>query len=272
MTYSDAVQFSVIYAYPVWLVGCLAVGVLLLAQEAGYRVGLQRRRQEGPGDAESGGGGMVLSSMLAIVGLLMAFTFAAAVERHEARRHAIIEEANALGTAYLRADVIVEPVRTELKLALFEYAKTRAPSAKVITDEARRQAVARSLEAQKPIWPLTRRAVDADDRGAIVAGLLSAVTELLDMNTVRLAAIVNKLPAPALYMLSFIAAVSLSVAGFNAGRDGRISRWRMALFAFVLGGMMMLIVDFDSPNEGMIRVDRLMLLVVIDDMTADLAQ
>ena len=86
MTYSDAVQFSIIYAYPLWLVGTLTLVLLLLAQEVGYRLGLRRLKQEVSGDAASGGGGMVLSSLLALVGLLMAFTYSAAVYKQEERQ------------------------------------------------------------------------------------------------------------------------------------------------------------------------------------------
>lgn len=270
--YSEALHFSALYNYPLWLIAVLLMMLLLVAEEIGHRLGLSHRAKKGSSNAETGGGGTVLTSLLALLGLLMAFTYSAAVERHEARRQAVIGEANALGTAFLRADVIAEPIRTELKQALYDYARSRAPSGEPMSIEERGQVVAQSLEKQQRIWPLTRQAVGENARGPVEAGLLSAVTEVLDMNTVRLAAVLNKLPAAAMYMLAAIAAVSLSVAGYHAGNDGRFSRWRMTVFALVLSAMMVLILDFDRPRAGMIHLDQLSLLATIEDMKADLTQ
>ena len=271
MAYIGALEFSHLYNYPLWLIALLLILLLLVAEEIGQRLGLRRRARRDSAHADTGGGSTVLSSLLALLGLLMAFTYSAAVERYEDRRQAVIDEANALGTAFLRADVIVEPERTELKHALYEYALSRAPTMKTMSVEDREQVVAQSLEAQRRIWPLTRQVVGDGARGPVEAGLLSAITELLDMNTIRLAAVVNKLPAPAIYLLAVIAAVALAVAGYHAGSDGRISRWRMTVFALVLAAMMVLILDFDRPRAGFIRLDHLSIVAVIEDMKADLS-
>jgi hypothetical protein len=272
MTYTDAVNFSFIYDYPLWVLTLSLLALLLGAQEIGYRIGLFQRSVVGPTDLEGGGGNLVLTSMLALLGLVMAFTYSAAVDRHEDRRSAIINEANALGTAYLRVDAVAEPTRSQLKQVLYDYAVTRAPSDSKISDQRRLELVETSLKVQQKIWPLVLRVVDGNQRGPVEAGLLSAITELLDMNTVRLSAITNKLPAPAVYMLVFIAAASMAVAGYNAGANGSISRWRMALFAVVLAGLMLLIIDFDRPLEGMVRSDFVSLNATIAAMKDDLAR
>ena len=118
-------NISVLYNIPLWMVGLVFVVLMLLAEEVGYRVGLVRRAHWGEADGEIGGGGVVLTAMFAILGLIIAFTYSSSVERYEKRKQAVIAEANALGTAFLRANLIAEPGRTELKEALYQYALTR---------------------------------------------------------------------------------------------------------------------------------------------------
>ena len=96
---------------------------MAIALEFGFRVGLKRR--EHWKDADSGGGAVVLTSMFAVMGLVLAFTYASGVSRFDARKDAVIKEANALGTAFHRADLVAEPGRSELKMVLLDYARTR---------------------------------------------------------------------------------------------------------------------------------------------------
>src|SRR3954468_6879483 len=98
--------------YPIWLMTLVIAVVLLGAGEMGYRVA--RRR----GDAEKSDEGHVLSAMLALLGLLVGFTFSIAVTRHELRRSLVVEEANAIGTEYLRAQLVPEPFGARLVEAL----------------------------------------------------------------------------------------------------------------------------------------------------------
>jgi hypothetical protein len=116
---------SIQHELPVWLVGFFILIVLLAALELGYRIGHSRRDLWK--DADSGGGRLVLTSMFALLGLMLAFTYGAGVSRYESSKQAIILEVNAIRTAFLRADMVAEPRRTELKQALLDYARTRKP-------------------------------------------------------------------------------------------------------------------------------------------------
>ena len=100
--------------------------------------------------------------------------------------------------------------------------------------------------------------------------LVSAINEVLDVHTVRIAALFDKLPEVVMLMLSGIASASLAVTGFIAGIHGRMSRWRMMIFAMVLAGVMLVIVDYDRPGNGFIRTKVGSLLVLVQDMETDL--
>ena len=192
-------SISVLYNIPLWVVALVFVVLMLLAEEIGYRVGLLRRSRWGEADSELGGGGVVLTAMFAILGLIIAFTYSSSVERYEKRKHAVIAEANALGTAYLRTNLIAEPGRSELKKVLFDYALTRVPDTKqsrgIYSEEQRLAAFNATLNALDKIWPVTERIVlSSPAPGAIEASLVAAINEVLDVHTMRIAAIFDKLP------------------------------------------------------------------------------
>ena len=111
-------EFGFFYDSPIWLVAMIIFAVNLAALEIGYRVAL--RHQDESKDGDSGGGNLVVTSLFALLGLILAFTFAAGVSRHELRKQSAITEANALGTAFLNARLVAEPGRTELMKALLD--------------------------------------------------------------------------------------------------------------------------------------------------------
>jgi hypothetical protein len=204
---------------------------------------------------------------------MLAFTFGAAISRHEARKKAVIAEANALSTAFLRAGLVDEPGRTELQRALLDYTRTRKSDPNVkMTVERLESLVQQSWDAKSKLWPATERIVDGATPGPIEALLVAAVTDVLDCDTVRVAAIYDSLPPMVLTLLLLIAAATVSVAGFNAGLSGRISRWRTTLLILVLASIMLVILDFDRSVAGFIRVRNDSIESVIVEMKEGLAQ
>ena len=85
--------------------------------------------------------------------------------------------------------------------------------------------------------------------GAIEASMVVAMNDVLDIHTIRLAAGFDKLPPAVIWMLTFIAAATIAVTGFNAGLSGKISRWRTATLALVIVGVMLMILDYDRPRD-----------------------
>ena len=262
-------EISFLYSLPIWIGALLFFIALLLALELGFRVGLARR--DTWKDADSGGGAIVQTSMFALLGLILAFTYAASVSRLDARKQAVLLESNALGTAFQRADLVAEPGRTELKTTLLDYARTRAfaPGA-LKRSEERRAAVLRTIKQQRRIWTAAKQVVKQDNPEPMEAALVVAINAVYDAHTVRFAAVIDALPRIVMWMLLFVAASSLSVAGFNAGIQGRMSRWRMTALTLVVTGLMTAIIDFDRPLDGMVIVDQQMLNSVIAEMEVDL--
>ena len=260
-------NFGFFYDSPIWLIAMIIFAVNLAALEIGYRVA--RRRQEESKDADSGGGKVVVTSMFALLGLILAFTYAAGVSRHEVRKQSVVTEANAVGTAFLRARLVAEPGRTELTKALLDYARTRPMKQGVrLTPAQRGEFVEKMLQAQATLWPITEKILGQGQPGPIEGSLVVAINDVLDEHNIRLAAAFDKLPTAVVSMLILIAAASLTVTGFNAGLSGQMSRWRVTAFAAVLAGVMYMIVDFDRPLDGLIQVSQASIETTISDMEA----
>jgi hypothetical protein len=133
------------------------------------------------------------------------------------------------------------------------------------------QVIARSLEAQAKLWPATKLALQGDVPAPIEASLVQAVNAVLDAHTTRLAVGFDRMPAIVLILLVLIAAVSLAEAAHNAGLRGRMIRWRMSAFAFVLVILIFIIVDFDQSLRGFIQVSNQSLISLVQDMEAAIA-
>ena len=118
----------------------------------------------------------------------------------------------------------------------------------------------------------TTHVIDQSDRGPISSSLVAAINDVIDAHTIRLAAILDKLPRVVIWKLLFLAAASLGVAGYNAGIQGRMSRFRMSALTLVITGLMLIILDFDRPLDRLIVADDFSIDNVIAEMEADLGQ
>ena len=261
-----------LYQLPTWLTSLVYISVLLAALEFGYFVG--QRLQDSWKNANPTNGQIILTSMFAVFGLMLAFTYGAGVDRFDTSKKAVVLEANAISTAFLRADLAAEPERTELKQALLDYAHTRS------MDQGRRHSrerfkehIQKSLQVQSKLWPITEQIVEQNHLDPIVTSrLVDAIDQVINVHTIRIAARFDELPIAVILMLLLVSAASLSVAGFNAGISGRLNRLRMTTFAFVLTGVMLVILDFDQPLDGFIHISLDSLTNLVNEMEANLAQ
>ena len=245
--------------------------MLLLAMEVGYRTGC---RQHAHGEAAKGSGrNLALNATLSLLGLILAFTFADGVSHYKARKQSVLEETNAIGTAYLRADLLAEPGRSELKNALFEFTKARTPEERDRYDhEYVKKILEVSEEKLSMLWPATIKAFGGVPSGPVHTSVAASINEVIDNFAERNHALHDRLPDMVLVLLCFIAAVALSFVGHNAGVAGQISRWRLAILALVFTGVVLVIMDFDRPESGYILVSQDGIRTLLEEMRADLGQ
>ena len=175
----------------------LFTGVLLFL-ELGRRIGLRRLKQDG--DGAGAGAGAVEGAVFALLGLLIAFTFSGAAGRLEDRRNLIVDEANAVGTAYLRIDLLPAAAQGEMRDRFRRYLDTRLAVYRALPDlEAANEHLASANRIQQEIW--MRAVADSADSQSARMLLLPALNEMFDITTTRtmaaMAAMSSSARAPA---------------------------------------------------------------------------
>jgi hypothetical protein len=229
---------------------------ILLCFEIGRRAGTRRLGEAGAG--ASAGASVIEGAILALLGLLVAFTFFGAAARFDERRDLIVEEANRIGTAYLRLDLLPEAAQPAIKESFRRYVDTRLAfyRALVAAETAPREWRS-GVELQGEIW---RQAIT----GSTTAGahvdaaklLLPALNEMFDITTTRVMAMQKHPPLVVYLMLLGLALISALVAGYGAAPVRR-TRYRLHAygFALVMAVAVYVILDLEYPRRGLIRID-----------------
>lgn len=260
--------------YPLWALALLALLVPFVCATVGWQIGRRGYLSNGydksppaaiPGDA-------TLNAMLALLGLLLAFSFGFALSRADARKITQIEEAAAIGTAFLRADLLEDPGRSALRAVIGDYARTRYSDENVARSDAALDAyLARTLDAQAKLWPTALAALGPDTPPAIAVNVTNGITEMLDAHTRRLAAGIDAVPSIAKIMVLLYSATALFLAGNRSALRGNRLSWRTFAFSSALSFVMVLVLDFERPREGFVRTDPTMIRLTIADIDAALA-
>ncbi len=202
-------------------------------------------------------GNAIDAAVFALLGLLIAFTFSGAASRFDHRRELIVQEANAIGTAWLRIDTLPAEAQPALREEFRSYIVSRKAAYAVVADEAAfRAALERSGELQRKLWLLAIEA--GKSPGALPDAhklLLPALNEMIDITTTR--AMANEMhPPPAIYAMLFALVLVASVlAGFGMGGHRSRSWIHMFAFAATMAITVTVIIDMEYPRMGVITVD-----------------
>lgn len=237
--------------FPLWTILPLTVVLALLSVELGYRFA-RYQQQRDQLEKESSLGGMV-GGTLGLLAFMLAFTFGLAGSRFEARRQVLLSEANAIGTTYLRAAIIPEPMRTESRNLLREYVDIRLKG--VQQADQIEQAIARSEELHNQLWSLAVAATEKE-RSPMTSIYVQSLNEVIDLHATRLMALQSRVPAViwiVLYLLGFLA---MLLIGYQLGLAN--SRRSLAAIVLILGFSLVLylIADIDRPGQGTLQVSQ----------------
>jgi hypothetical protein len=239
---------------PAGIVGIAMIVAFPLAVEAGYR--LHRRLGAGVSRGESPEAtGMIVSSSLVLLGLLIGFTFAMSADRFETRRRLVVDEANAISTAWLRQQLFDEPERGRLGLLMRQYVVARQSFAAAGMDTRKLDADdARAAELQTQIWRETAAALRTPAGAPLTVPVLQATNEMFDLAASRRAAWDAQVPRAVVRSLVAYAALTAMIMGYGLAVGGR--RYYLASSGlFVLVAVIIaLIIDLDQPGSGRILV------------------
>jgi cation transport ATPase len=227
--------------------------VLLGLLEAGRRLGEALKTRNGENSQK--GIGTMEAAVFGLLGLLLAFTFTGAASRFDTRRHLIVDETNAIGTAYLRLDLLEEKERDDLRAELRSYAGLRL-SFKNKDSEAERASKAKLQQAaQDRIWTKAQAALLTAKRAYAGQMITTALNEMFDISTTRGTAQRTHIPVVILCLLIVLAGLSALLAGYAMAASSTRHWMHMLVFAAVLTFTLYVIIDLEYPRFGIIRVD-----------------
>jgi len=244
-----------IYGRSELLIGLALLVLLVLSGEVGYRAG--RRSGRAATDAVRQQIATIQTALLALFALLLAFTFSMALARFDQRRQLVVREANAIGTAALRARLLPAPQDAEAAALFRRYVDIRLESARganlstahhqELDDEAGR--------VQERLWSVAAAA--ASDPRSVPAGLfVQAMNDLIDVKEERDAALTNHVPESVLALIFASAVLALGVVGYGNGYAGGRSLGATALLCVLTTLVILIVVDLDRPRRGLIRVSQ----------------
>jgi hypothetical protein len=247
---------------PFWALLPLTLVIGLLTLEFGYRLG-KWRHVHAPEEKDAPVAAMA-AAVLGLLALMLAFTFSTAASRFDARRQAVLEEANALGTTYLRARLLPEPERSEVTKLLRGYTELRTQK---MTPENIGDVLAKSEKFHQQIWSQAIIAAEKDPK-SIPAGLfLESLNESIDLHSKRVfVGLYSRIPMViwlALFGLSMLGMISF---GYQAGISATRRSLGMPIFTLAFVGVQYLIFDLDRAHEGLIQVSQQPMVDVYNSM------
>ena len=242
---------------PIWVIYLLTVGLVLLVTEVGFRVGVRLRRRD-PSLEDGAMTGAVVGGLLGLLAFLLAFSIGIALNQYNTRRQLVITEANAIGTSYLRAGFLGETDSVAVRDLLREYVDLRLAA----LDPAKLdESILRSEEIHNQLWSIIEQQA-SENPGSVMLGLfVDAVNEVIDVHSLRVVGNSELRLPPLMWQVFYgIAGLSFLLVGLISSADGRRNPIAVLLFALALTAVLVLIVDLDRTQEGLLRVGHKALL------------
>jgi hypothetical protein len=229
---------TIFHEIPLWALQILTVLVVLLAVEVGFRVwDFRRRSAASEKDAPIGG----------LVAFLLAFTFSAASARYDTRKQMVLQEANAIGTAYLRADLLPEPQRTDARNTLVAYTKARSQG---VMELLRPEVTAESAALQDSLWATAAAGGNQRLDSPVTPLFVQAVNDVIDLDAARIRAGRNRIPDSSWLTLYVLIVLSMAAIGYQFGLSGTRSWGETLLLVLAFTVVILLIADLDRPQGG----------------------
>jgi len=240
-----------------WIVFVALVILLVALSELAWRKGLAQSRKKSEADKDSG---TVRSAVLALLGLLLGFSFAIASARNEARRELLVEEANSIATTARRAELLPQPHDSNVVQLLREYVPLRIETHREAQFSERFATLRkRAAELHDRLWAEAVAAA-AERPSPITASFISSLNETIDLEGKRIAAKRNHVPGAVWLLLLCVTGCGLWLISYQAGTSGRHSILERFVFPVLVAIVIALITDIDTPRRGLISIDERPLL------------
>lgn len=260
---------NILYRLDPRLICLILIGVLVVVSEIGFRLKKRNMAAVSAG-IEKSDIALIIGAVLTLLALLLGFTYAMSESRFEARRQLAIDEANAIGTTYLRAKTLPEPHSSEVQELLRQYTALQVEKIDTMADELA-QVRDRDNRAKQLHGLLWAHAIvlAKENANPIIALFLQTLNETIDLHAKRLAAYQNRVPVPIYRVLLIVSAITLWLVGYYFGSYRQRALVFTTLLAVLVASVMWLIMDLDQPVRGAIQTSKQSLFDLHQDLNAE---
>ncbi len=261
-----AVPRELFYDVNLWLILVISIGLFLLATEAGFLLG--RRSQAAIGDHSLAQIYTIQGATLGLLALLLGFTFSMAMSRYDTRKQMIMDESNAIGTTFLRAQLLPEPPRQEVSNLLRRYVEVRLEFYEAGNNQKLLREVKDKTERlQNQLWADGAALGEKDPRAVTTGLFLQSLNEMIDLNAKRITALENHVPEITIVLLYLVAIMATGLIGYGCGLSG-VRKFAVTIVsAIIIAAVIMVIIDLDRPRTGLIKVSQQRMLDLRDSLS-----
>jgi fucose 4-O-acetylase-like acetyltransferase len=236
--------------FEAWLVAFSLAVTLLVAWGLGWWFGQRVRKREGESRASK-----FDDASLALLGLLLAFTFSTSIGKHDYRRLMVVADANAIGDFYTCASLLKEPVRTKLQNVIRDYTTLRLKVARQSFDGSAFEDALRQFQSMQ--GQMANLVSEALAEGTPIAGSLTNTLNAVASNhVVRLAGIRDRLPSSVVFLLFAAAIITTMLVGREQGASGKADIIGTLCFILLVAIAVYVTLDLNQPERGLIRISQ----------------
>ncbi|MGI9243046.1 MAG: hypothetical protein ACR2RV_19770 [Verrucomicrobiales bacterium] len=236
---------------PLLLLGIIALlsVIIEIGYQLGKRIGGEQGLSKHPVEAS------VTTAVLSLMAFMLGFSFATAASRYSSRRALILEEANATGTAYLRADLLPATQMEAARTLIRDYVQLRSDATSKRNLEELAPALQKSTELQNQLWLVAIKSRE-ESASASVNLFITAINDLIDIDAKRrMVGLVNRFPQALWLTLGFLGVLATTMLGISSGLHGRRSRLATSALIVAFSVVFVQIVDIDRPFRALFKAD-----------------
>jgi hypothetical protein len=260
---------SFLYNFDTVIIVAVLFVFMVIGIEVGYRLG--RRAQKLMVELTKSQINAIQASMLALLALILGFTFSLSLQRFDDRANAVVDEANAIGTTYLRTYLLPDSVRAEAQKLTREYVDYRLKTGSISLDEAdqRSSVIMESDSKLGELWRLTAKAA-REDGGPVTSGLfITSLNETIDSFGARDAIVKRHVPELVILLLFATFILTGVVIGYANGAEDHRPSIAAHVLALLIALLVFIIIDLDRPRRGLIHVPQESIMTTHEWITAD---
>jgi transcriptional regulator with XRE-family HTH domain len=232
-------------------------------------VGFQFGRRKGPSPDGGDPSTLLETTAFTLLALLLAFSFSLALGRYDARRGALLREANAISTTFLRADLLEARSAQAVRGDLRAYVAERLAFLRAEANLTQRQlADQNSTAIQRDIWKLAMQAANRDPHSTMVPLFIAALNDTINLSTEERVVLTTHIPDIVIVWLLLIAFIASAMMGYGFGRQGKRALIFKVIFAVMVALVFGLVLDLDRPQRGIIRINLAPMQLVEQSMGA----